>query len=49
MDVGVAVLLGLVEARAAGEDEVGAVDQLLLELEQMLRRERNFDSSSIAS
>ena len=36
MDVGVAVLLGLVEADAAGEDEVGAVDQLLLEVEQML-------------
>ena len=36
VDVAVAVLLRLVEARAAGEDEVGAVDQLLLEVEQAL-------------
>ena len=39
MDVVVAVLLRLVEARSAGEDDVGAVDQLLLELEQLRRRE----------
>ena len=35
MDVVVAVLLRLVEARSAGEDDVGRVDQLLLELEQL--------------
>ena len=39
MDVGVAVLLRLVEARSAGEDDVRPVDQLLLELEQLRRRE----------
>ena len=39
MDVVVAVLLGLEEARTAGEDDVGAVDQLLLEVEQLGRRE----------
>ena len=49
MDVVVTILLRLVQARPAGEDEVGLVDQLLLELEQLGRRERNFDSSSIAS
>ena len=39
VDVVVAVLLRLVEARSAGEDDVGAVDQLLLELEQFHGRE----------
>ena len=35
MDVGVAVLLGFEQAVAAGEDQVGAVDQLLLQVEQL--------------
>ena len=34
----VAVLLGAVQARAAGEDEVGAVEQLLLAAEKLGRR-----------
>ena len=38
----VAVLLGLVEARAAGEDEVGLGDQFLLQVEQHGRRETEF-------
>jgi hypothetical protein len=39
VDVRMAVLLRLVEAVAAGEDHVGAVDQLLLERQQLGRRE----------
>ena len=34
MDAVVAIFLGLVQARSAGEDEVGLGDQLLLEIEQ---------------
>ena len=39
VNVRVPVLLRLVQAGTAGEDNVGAVDQLLLELEQLGRRE----------
>ena len=39
MDAVVAVLLRFVEARAASEDEVGAVDKLLLKVEQLFRGE----------
>ena len=47
VDVGVPVLLRLVEARAAGEDDVGPGEQLLLEVEQLGGAKRNFDSSSM--
>src|SRR6478609_10956392 len=39
MNIAVPVLLRLIEARSAREDDVGLVDQLLLELEQLCRRE----------
>ena len=44
-----AVLFRFVEARAAGEDNIRHVDQLLLEVEQLARRETKFESSSMAS
>ena len=49
MDRMVAVLLGFIKAASAGEDEIGKVDQLLLQSEQHRRRELEFRSSSIAS
>ena len=49
VDVRMAVLLRLEQARSAGEDDVRPVDQLLLQLEQLGRRELELCSSSIAS
>ena len=42
VDVGVTVLLRFEQARPAGEDDVGLVQQLLLEIEQLGRGEAEF-------
>ena len=49
MDVRVAVALGLEQAGAAGEDQVGGLEQALLARQQLGGAPLNSDSSSMQS